>query len=255
MNLLGHRRFVVGRGYPLSDRLFEDFGGLTFPTRAEIAAKKAVSGGRDCRFTCEMGRWSLEFHGVRSDLGSADEPAYIIQNRAAALLAAYTHVRELHREYEPVDASFWKRLPGVDRRFEKKGVWRDLALIDDYAHHPSEVRAVMDRAVAEYGRYLLVFQPHRHSRFDRFFDEFAQVLKEVPALVILPVYGAGEPRGKRDSRDLYDALKKKGMNAVYHCDNPAEAAILLSSTTPGWVRAIIAAGAGDVNDIFGLLGT
>ncbi len=253
MTLVGHRRFVVGRGYPLSDRLFEDFGGLTFPTRAEVAAKKPVSGGRDCKFTCETGRWALEFHGVKSDIGSANDPAYLIQNRAAALLASYTHIRELHRDYEPVDAGFWMTLPAVERRFEKKGTWRDIALIDDYAHHPSEVQAVMDRAVAQYGRYLLVFQPHRHTRFDRFFDEFAKVLKGAPALVILPVFGAGEPAGKKDSRDLYDLLKKDGMNTAYYCETTGEAAVLLSSGALDWTRAVITAGAGDVNDLFGLL--
>jgi len=253
MTLVGHRRFVVGRGYPLSDRLFEDFGGLTFPTRAEVAQKKAVKGGPACNFTCETGRWIVEFHGVRSDLGSANEPAYVIQNRAAALLAAYTHIRELHREYEPIPPDFWMNIRGVERRFEKKKVWRGIALIDDYAHHPSEVQAVMDRATASYGRYVLVFQPHRHTRFDRFFDDFAQVLKAAPALIILPVFGAGESAGKRDTRELQEQLKKNGMNTAYYCENIGEAGVLLSSGALEWVRAIITAGAGDVNELFGLL--
>ncbi len=253
LTLVGHRRFVIGRGYPLSDRLFEDFGGLTFPTRAEVAAKKPVLGGRDCKFTCETGRWALEFHGVKSDIGSANDPAYLIQNRAAALLAAYTHIRELHQEFEPVDAGFWMNLPSVERRFEKKGAWRDIILIDDYAHHPSEVQAVMDRATAQYGRYLLVFQPHRHTRFDRFFAEFAKVLKGAPAVIILPVFAAGEAKGVKDARDLYDLLKKGGMNTAYYCENVGEAAVFLSSGALDWARAVITAGAGDVNDLFGLL--
>lgn len=251
--LIGHRRFVIGRGYPVSDRLFEEFGGLTFPTRAEIAAKREVRGGRDCRFLCDGGNWTLDFHGTPSDLGTAREPAYVIQNRAAALLAAYSHLRDIGRRPEPVPLEFWDTVPPVERRFERKGSFRGLALIDDYAHHPSEVQALMDRAGVEFGRYLMVFQPHRHTRFDRFINEFAKVLESAPALLLLPVYGAGEPRGAKESRELYDLLKKSGMRSVHYADTLGEAAVTISAHNFDWVRAIITVGAGDVNDIFGML--
>ncbi len=253
LNLLGHRRFVVGRGFSISEILYGDFGGLTFPTREELSSQREIAGGAGCRFTGEEGQWILEFRGVRSSLGDSAEPLHVIQNRAAAILAAYTFLRIVNREIEPVPASFWGTLPGIDRRFERKGAWRDMALIDDYAHHPSEVRALMEQASKVYGRYLLVFQPHRSSRFDHFFAEFARVLAAAPGLILLPVFRAGEPEGTKSIFDLEREVKKHGASVVYACQNLGEAAVLLSSGRFEWARAVVAAGAGDVNELFGLL--
>ncbi len=253
LNLLGHRRFVIGRGFALSDTLYADFGGLTFPTREELSSKREIAGGPQCRFLGEEGCWVLDFRGARSTLGDSAEPFHIIQNRAAALLAAYTFLRLVGREIEPVPASFWGTLPSIDRRFEKKGKWRDMALVDDYAHHPSEVRALMEQAERAYGRYILVFQPHRSSRFERFFDEFAKILAKAPGRGLLRVFLGGEPEGEKNNFDLERELKKRGMNVVHACQNLGEAAVLLSSGRFEWARAVVTAGAGDVNDIFALL--
>lgn len=83
---------------------------------------------------------------------------------------------------------------GTRRRFEVLGSWNGALLIDDYAHHPTEVRATLQALEqrAE-GRRVAVFQPHRFSRLEQFFDDFAACFGAIDLLIVTEVYSAGEP--------------------------------------------------------------
>ena len=83
---------------------------------------------------------------------------------------------------------------GVGRRFELRGIARGIRVFDDYAHHPTEVRATIAtaRLVAEHGRVIVIFQPHRYSRTAAFGAEFADALNGADYSVLLDIYGAGE---------------------------------------------------------------
>jgi UDP-N-acetylmuramate--alanine ligase len=83
---------------------------------------------------------------------------------------------------------------GAARRLERLGTWRGAQVYDDYGHHPTEVRATV-AAARELGcrRVVLVFQPHRYSRYAALRDEFAEPLREADAVVVTEIYGAGEP--------------------------------------------------------------
>jgi UDP-N-acetylmuramate--alanine ligase len=83
---------------------------------------------------------------------------------------------------------------GAARRLERLGTWRGAAVYDDYGHHPTEVRATV-AAARELGgrRVVLVFQPHRYSRYSALRDEFAAALGEADVLVVTEIYPAGEP--------------------------------------------------------------
>lgn len=83
---------------------------------------------------------------------------------------------------------------GVKRRFTQVGTHQDVTYIDDYAHHPEEIKAVTKAArdISE-GRVVVVMQPHRYSRLSHLFDDFAQCFKQADLVYIVPIYGAGEP--------------------------------------------------------------
>ena len=82
---------------------------------------------------------------------------------------------------------------GVKRRFTEVGQWNNITFIDDYAHHPNEIAAVLNAAkqIAR-GKVIVVMQPHRYSRFEDLFDDFCTCFDEVDDLIITPIYAAGK---------------------------------------------------------------
>ncbi len=82
---------------------------------------------------------------------------------------------------------------GVDRRFQQRGQARGVTVVDDYGHHPTEIRATL-AAARECGhrRILVVFQPHRYSRTQDLMDEFAGAFQDADSVVVLPIYAASE---------------------------------------------------------------
>ncbi|NLF39596.1 UDP-N-acetylmuramate--L-alanine ligase [bacterium] len=95
---------------------------------------------------------------------------------------------------------------GVHRRFQVLGSFNDATIIDDYAHHPREIKAVLAMA-ANLGRPVLaVFQPHRFSRLAALLDEFTDVLRQAERLILCEVYSAGETPGAVTGETLYNRL-------------------------------------------------
>jgi len=94
----------------------------------------------------------------------------------------------------PVAAAALAAFRGAARRLERLGTWRGAPVYDDYGHHPTEVRATV-AAARELGcrRVVLVFQPHRYSRFAALRDEFAESLRVADAVVVTEIYPADEP--------------------------------------------------------------
>jgi UDP-N-acetylmuramate--alanine ligase len=84
---------------------------------------------------------------------------------------------------------------GVQRRFTQIGQVGGITIIDDYAHHPAEISAVLAAArfAVDQGRVIAVFQPHRYSRLADLMDEFARCFAAADELILAPVYSAGEP--------------------------------------------------------------
>lgn len=83
---------------------------------------------------------------------------------------------------------------GVERRFQLKGEVGQVRVIDDYAHHPTEVLAVLETARRQpHERLVVLFQPHRYSRVRQFIDRFGDALSEADLIVLTDVYAAGEP--------------------------------------------------------------
>jgi UDP-N-acetylmuramate--alanine ligase len=134
-----------------------------------------------------------------------------VQNALAAIAVAL----ELAIPDEAIVAGF-ERFEGVKRRFTKVGEADGAIVIDDYAHHPTEIRAVLAaaREGAE-GRVIAVMQPHRYTRLQSLMDEFQNAFNDADVVLVTPVYPAGEePIDGVDSRALVDGLRAHGHRMV-----------------------------------------
>jgi UDP-N-acetylmuramate--alanine ligase len=139
---------------------------------------------------------------------------------------------------------------GVARRFSIVAEERGVTLVDDYGHHPAEVKATLIAARRAYGgRVLVAFQPHRYSRTQQCFDEFCRAFNEADTLYITDIYAAGEsPIEGVSSERLVQGVAEHGHHAVSYASDRGElAARLAQEAEPGDV--IIALGAGDINRI------
>ncbi len=139
---------------------------------------------------------------------------------------------------------------GVARRFTVVAEVDGIALIDDYGHHPAEVRATLAAARRAYGgRVLVAFQPHRYTRTQLLFEEFTRAFNEADLLYLADVYAAGEEKIPGvDSSKLADGITRHGHHATsYLADRSAIVRKLVDAARPGDV--VIALGAGDINRI------
>lgn len=149
---------------------------------------------------------------------------------------------------------------GVQRRFTVKGEARGVMVVDDYGHHPTEVRATLAGARRAFGRRIVaVFQPHRYTRTRDLFREFATSFNDADLLVITGIYPAGEePIPGVDSEALAEAIRAHGHRDVVWVDRRTDAARAVA----GLVREgdlVLTLGAGDIThvgpELLGLLTT
>lgn len=110
---------------------------------------------------------------------------------------------------------------GALRRFTRVAEVGNIKLIDDYAHHPTEISATLNSLNELYPkeRKMVVFEPHQQDRFNRFFDEFVKAFKnsKIDVVVVLPVYRVAgrDAQAKHSSQDLVDFLTKSGKGAFF----------------------------------------
>ena len=169
-------------------------------------------------------------------------------------LAAIAVARELEVSEEAVCDGL-AGFQGIARRIQFFGVLATpcgpVTLVDDYAHHPKEIAATLQAVRASWPgrRLVVVFQPHRFSRTRDLFEDFAQVLCEVDALLLLEVYSAGEdPIQGADARSLARAIRARGRVDPVFVEGPAA----LPSILPGVMQAddiVLTLGAGDIGAV------
>jgi len=166
--------------------------------------------------------------------------------------AAFAAARELGIE-AGVIASGLENFRGVDRRFQIKS--RDeVTVIDDYAHHPTEIRATLSAAKAgNFRRIFAVFQPHRYTRTFHLFDDFARAFNLADVVLILDIYPAGEAAIEGvTSPALVEKLKSFGhKDAVYAPDFEMIDSYISSNAKPG--DAVVVMGAGSVTKLSDIL--
>ncbi|MBX9795281.1 UDP-N-acetylmuramate--L-alanine ligase [Sphingomonas sp.] len=165
-----------------------------------------------------------------------------VQNALAAIGVAL----ELGIPDETIQQGFAK-FGGVKRRFTKVGEVKGAAIIDDYGHHPVEIRAVLAAArEGAQGRVIAVMQPHRYSRLGGLMDEFQQAFNDADMVFVTPVFAAGEAPVEGVSADaLVTGIKNRGHRSAQTVADAASLAQALAGIVqPG--DQVVCLGAGDI---------
>ncbi len=139
---------------------------------------------------------------------------------------------------------------GVARRFTVRGSCAGVTVIDDYGHHPVEIRSTVEAAREGFGRRVIsVFQPHRYSRIAALKDEFMSAFNDTDMLVVTDIYAAGEaPVEGVSGEALYRGLREHGYkNAVFIPEREKIVDFLRNTVNKGDI--VITLGAGDINQV------
>jgi len=139
---------------------------------------------------------------------------------------------------------------GIGRRFELKKVVNNIMVIEDYAHHPTEIKATLDAAKRGWlRRVVVIFQPHRFSRLSLLMKEFGTAFNQADILIITEVYPAGEkPIAAASGKALYEEIQQFGHKNVYFSKDDNEVPELVAKLAqPN--DMIFLLGAGNINKI------
>jgi len=136
---------------------------------------------------------------------------------------------------------------GVDRRFQKRGEAKGVTVVDDYGHHPTEIRATLAAArLCNYARVLVIFQPHRYTRTQHLMDEFARSFHQADAVFLLDIYAASEaPIEGVSAEALAERIRQFGHRQVEYVgtiDNAVDAVSKVAEASD----LILTLGAGNV---------
>lgn len=191
------------------------------------------------------GRTSFDVHHQGQRLGRL---SFCMPGRHNVLnaLAAVAVAWELEVPFAAI-AEGMQDFGGVQRRFQVKYDAAGIMVVDDYGHHPAEIRATLAAARAGWERRVVaVFQPHRFSRTQALFDEFLTAFYQADHVVVMDVYPAGEePVPGVDSAGLAAGIAEHGHRDVHYvADRDAVAAHLMSVVEEGDI--VITLGAGNV---------
>jgi UDP-N-acetylmuramate--alanine ligase len=136
---------------------------------------------------------------------------------------------------------------GVRRRFTRTGTWNGVTIIDDYGHHPVEIAAVLKAArESTKGQVIAVVQPHRYTRLAALFEQFCTCFNDADAVIVAPVYSAGEtPIDGADRDSLVQGLRTHGHRRVIALDGPEQLAVLVAGMTEAG-DYVVCLGAGSI---------
>ena len=206
-------------------------------------ARRVTYGFRhDATYRCEPVRPFPIHHGGH-ELGRVNlrQPGrHNIQNATAAAAMAL----EMGVKFADVAAAL-ESFPGAHRRLEFLGVFQGATVYDDYAHHPTKVRATIEAArELRHRRLIVVFQPHRYSRLAAFMHDFSRAFEGADKVLVLDVYGAGE----QNTFGVQAAdLAHQMPNATYAGDFKTVREMLEGLIGPGDLLLLM--GAGDINKL------
>jgi UDP-N-acetylmuramate--alanine ligase len=222
----------------IRDRRLVTYG---FSAQADVRGLNVVSEGGANRFDVAVRSRDGEvrtIEGVQLPMAGRHN----VQNALAAIGVAL----ELGIADDVIRTGF-SSFGGVKRRFTKVGTVNGATIIDDYAHHPVEIRAVLSAArESASGRVIAVAQPHRFTRLRDLMDEFQQAFNDADQVFVTPVYPAGEaPIEGVDSAALVEGLRRRGHHAASAVTDADELATALAATiAPG--DQVVCLGAGDI---------
>lgn len=175
--------------------------------------------------------------------------AYNISNTLAAVASVYQVTDQLDGLAEVL-----QNFHGASRRLESKGLFQGAKLIEDYAHHPSEIQSTLGavRKMHPDRSIVVAFQPHTYSRTLKLFDRFAKAFNDCDHVYLVDIYAAREKNiFGITSKDLADAINQETTNAEYVGDMKNLPAKLRDSLNENCI--FIAMGAGDIYKVFDML--
>ena len=222
-------------------RMFVSYG---FDRRSDVWAEDLEAQDTRSRFTLHT-PWHEQ--ALRLQLNVPGR--HNVLNAMAAICVAH----ELGIDRAEILNAALSSFSGIARRFQShgeiKGPYGAVHLIDDYAHHPTELQATLDTVRTSWPgrRRVMIFQPHRYTRTHQLFDKFAQVLSELEVLIVVEVYAAGEPViAGANSRALCQAIRHRGRLEPLYAETLSDAKRLLASVARDG-DVVVTAGAGSIS--------
>jgi UDP-N-acetylmuramate--alanine ligase len=206
-------------------------------TQADLQARHVTFRGLTSRFDVayqgtHLGQVVLNLPGIHN-----------VYNALAAIAVGL----ELDLEFAQI-AGALETLQGVQRRMEIKGEADDVLVLDDYGHHPTEIKATLGAVRESWPdrRHVVVFQPHRYTRTRALFDEFSRAFYHSDVLVMLPVYSAGETEiSGANAEELCRAISTHGHKETVCVEDKEAAAVYLQGILKSG-DLLLTLGAGDV---------
>jgi UDP-N-acetylmuramate--alanine ligase len=218
---------------PLLEKRYLTYG-LT--PQADLQAREVTVKGLSMIFRVyyhneELGKVELKMPGLHN-----------VYNALAAIATAV----ELNLEFSVIKEAL-KTFEGVKRRFQIKGEFNRITLVDDYGHHPTEIKATLSTAKNIWeGRLVVVFQPHRYTRTRDLFKDFLTAFNQADLLLLTDIYPAGEdPLPGVNAETLCHGIREHGhKNVYYHPQKEETVDYLTKLLQPGDV--VITLGAGNI---------
>jgi UDP-N-acetylmuramate--alanine ligase len=199
---------------------------------------------RDVESGQQKSRFDIYHHGKKLGTINLNLPGIHNVYNATASIAVGV---ELNIAFDQIKSAL-ETVEGVQRRLEIKGESNGVTVIDDYGHHPTEIKVTLETLEENWQnrRKVVVFQPHRYSRTRALFDEFSRAFYQSDVLVVLPIYAASEKEIEGvTSQHLCEEIKAHGHKEVIHADGFKDALSHLKQILkPGDV--LLTLGAGDV---------
>ncbi len=196
--------------------------------------------------TCEAWGYSFDLIQQGRDMGrvSVNIPG---RHNVLNALASIAVGLEMGLELETVISGIGE-MKGVGRRFERKGQAGGVTVIDDYGHHPTEIKATLSALSDCFSerRKVVVFQPHRFTRTQSLFEDFLSAFNQADRLVLTEIYSAGEtPIEGITGRVLAESVRSHGhRDVIYHEEMSSLAEIVAEGLHPGDV--VLTLGAGNI---------
>jgi UDP-N-acetylmuramate--alanine ligase len=194
--------------------------------------------------------YATRFRAFRHDQDLGDFTVQMVgAHNAMNALAVIAVAEELDIPLDTVHDAL-AGFEGVQRRFTVKGEVSGITIVDDYGHHPAEVRATLAGARRAFGRRLVVaFQPHRYTRTHDLLDDFVSAFNDADLLFLTNIYAAGEePIPGVTGQALAEAVRAHGHPDVTYVDRRADLpAALMPRLQPG--DLVVTLGAGDITQV------
>jgi UDP-N-acetylmuramate--alanine ligase len=199
---------------------------------------------RDVKFSQQSSRFNVYYRGRKMGRINLNLPGMHNVYNATASIAVGV---ELDVDFDRIKTAL-ETVEGVQRRLEIKGESRGITVIDDYGHHPTEIKVTLEAIEENWPdrRKVVVFQPHRYSRTQALFDEFSRAFYQSDILIVMPIYAASEKKIKGvSSRKLCEEIKAHGHKEVVYADGFKAALSHLHKTLQSG-DVLLTLGAGDV---------